>query len=168
MVKQAPLLIFALLLLTCSAFAQDFNAMTEEEIQALINQQVADAIAAQPPAQPTVITTQLDEDTRQTIDRLNNQINELKSSIEQLNLRFAQMSEHLDVQLASAVKDGKAHTTKEIERVTAEEREISQAYIKDVTNPVRMNIPSIAVFGVLTAIFLLWISRYYRPKGASE
>ena len=69
MFKQAPLLIFALLLLACPALAQDFNAMTGEEIQAMINQQVADAIAAQP-QQPTVITTQLDEDTRQTIDRL--------------------------------------------------------------------------------------------------
>jgi len=167
MFKQAPLLIFVLLLLACPALAQDFNAMTGEEIQAMINQQVADAIAAQP-QQPTVITTQLDEDTRQTIDRLNNQINDLKASIENLNLRFAQMSEHLDVQLASATKDGKTHTTREIERVIAEERVIAQAYIKEVTNPVRMNLPSIATFGVLTAIFLLWISRYYRPKGASE
>jgi len=167
MIKQAPLLIFALLLLACPAFAQDFNAMTGEEIQAMINQQVADAIAAQP-QQPTVITTQLDEDTRQTIDRLNNQINDLKASIENLNLRFAQMSEHLDVQLASAVKEGKTHTTKELERTLPMETKAVEEYVKEVTNPVRMNLPSIATFGVLTAIFLLWISRYYRPKGASE
>ena len=168
MFKQAPLLVFALLLLAAAVNAQDFNAMTEAEIQALINQQVADAIAAQPPAQPTIITAQIDEQTRQTIEKLDNQINELKTAIEQLNLRFAQMSEHLDVQLASATNEGKIHTTKELDKKLPIETEALRVYIKEVTNPVRMNLPAIAVFGVLTAVFLLWISRYYRPKGASE
>lgn len=152
-------------------FAQDFNGMSEDQVQAYIAEQVQQQVQAQQ-QQPQIITTQLDEQTRVTLTRLDGTINELtgeisslKTSNEQMNLRFAQMSEHFDTQLEDLLKQVKGYIDAQLSEKLPIETQKLMDYVYEVTNPVRMNLPAIAVFGMLTAVFLLWLSRYYQPKG---
>lgn len=154
------------LLLLCSfAAAQepDFNQMTPDELQEYItllqNNQV------QPQQAPLLVTVQIDEELRQSIDMLQTEVGQLKLTNERMQERFAQFVTDNKKNLDDAKTDIYNQTEIKINTSNEAQSKELKEWIRLQTNPVRMNLPVIGIFTMLTAIFLLWTSKLY--KGAS-
>jgi len=96
----------------------------------------------------------------------------LKIEVGQLKESNAGMQQKFNT-LAQSVKTDIEMSTENIilqvvaqteDRIVANNTTLKE-YVHEVTNPVRMNLPTIGVFAIVTTIFLLLIARTYNFRG---
>lgn len=161
--KWPILALAAFLLLLPLCFAQDLN-MTEEELNALIQQRIAESIPQQP-QQPVVVQQQPDEVLHQKVDLLVSELGELKAVNERLQEKFTTLSLEFDAKLSQAAEQIFSQVSADTETKIKASEERVMLFTREQTNPVRMNLPSIGVFLMAVALFLILIARTYSFKG---
>lgn len=150
---------FLLALLVQPVFALDVNTLTQTEFEAYIAQ-----IRNQTTA-PTPITVQLDAGLGEKLDAMQAELQANKQSMDRMQEKFAIMAADNKTSLENATDKiiADTETARFAEHNTL--RDELMTWIVERTNPLRMALPIIGVFFILTAVFLLWISRTYDFKG---
>jgi len=158
------LIIPIMLLLFGTVTAIDVNASDETELNAYIAQLIAEQ-QSNMPQQPVVVQIKSDESLNQKIELIISQLGELKATDDRMQEKFTTLVVDFDTKLAGTEERVAARQEAKLTEVTDEQTEAMKAYIREQTNPVRMNLPSIGVFLMATALFLILISRTYNFKG---
>ena len=148
------------LLLLCSLVAaEDVNtsSMTTEELQAYISSLQEQA----KPMQPMIVTIDIDDELRKNLDMLQNEVSQLKQTNERMQERFAQFVTDNKSNLDAMKTDTYNQTETRVRVITGEQTTELKEWTRLQTSPVRMNLPTVGVFFMLTAVFLLWTSKLY-------
>ena len=162
MTKKIIPVLALLLLFSTTVYAEDvdLSVMTPAEVQEYITE--LQNQTEQPQQQASVVTIRTDPELAQRLDLLQSELGDLKSSYNQMQERFNRLAQDT----GEAILEGNKQVVSEIEVITQDQITISNEEMKDYidyrTNPVRQNAPSIGVFLILTAAFLLWASRQYK------
>jgi len=154
------ILFFCMLLFIQSAAAQvpDINQMTPEELQAYIEQLQQET---EQPKMPIVVTVQIDEELKRSIDLLETEVGLLKLTNERMQERFAQFVTDNKENLDSTAQVVFNRVSEDTDGKLKNQSEELKEWIRLQTNPIRMNLPAIGAFLILSAVFLLWTSRIY-------
>jgi len=158
------IVIMAALMLFSPAAAQDLNSYSEAELNAYIAQLIAQQQSSIQ-QQPVVVQIKSDEALNQKIDLIVSQLGELKASSDRLQEKFGVMSTEFDAKLQAAEERIASRQEAKVDEATSGQTAVLQDYVREQTNPVRMNLPAIGVFLMATALFLIFISRTYNFKG---
>lgn len=160
MTKKILLLIAVTLLILSYAAAQDINAMTPEELQAYIQQLQAEQ---QPePIVQQVIVSQVDEELRQDIKLLVNELRDLKEANKRMEERFGKLVTDTDQKIQESELRTIDGVTKNVLGMFKVQEENFKEFVHAYTNPVRMNLPIVGVFLMMTGVFLLWAGKQYK------
>ena len=169
MTKIRPLVILLLLtLLAVPVIAEDTNAapvMTPEQLQQIL-EELREAQPVQQSQQPQVVTAQIDDSLRQTLELLKTEISAIKESNKRMEDRFNRLVSDTEQTIAASEKRTISQTTAnvilEVQRMFEMQEDRFKDFVDWKTNPIRMNLPIVGVFAMCTAAFLLWASRQYR------
>ena len=150
---------FMLLLLLQGAVAIDVNSLTQAEFDAYIY-----ALQNTAPAQPQVTMT-MDADLQRRFDLMQAELVDTKLAVTRMQEKFSILAqenrtEHEKTQ-ANILTQSKAERASENEILKNDLKE----HFTERTNPIRMSLPLIGIFFILTAVFLVWVARTYNFKG---
>lgn len=161
-INKAITAVFVLLL--CSLVsAVDLNTMSTSDVQAYIQALEAQKNLQQ---QPQIITVQMDAKMQTTIDKLEASMQSMERSNEQLNSRFAELATKQTSGMETLEGNIKKFVELEMDSQLAFYMEETKEYFRVMTNPIRMTLPQVAMFAILSAIFLLWTGKYYNKGGS--
>lgn len=160
-----------LLMLAGSVFAQvpDLNTMTQEEFEAFILEIQGQQVPQVPQLpQQTTVTIQVDEELKAKLDILTGEVGEMKEQMKRMQEKFNVLAG----ETKTTVEENSDRVIMEVginneATITLLLNQLAD-YIAYATNPIRMNLPAIGAFMMLTSAFLIYISRTYDFKGAKK
>jgi hypothetical protein len=150
---------FLLLFLLQGVFAIDVNSMTQAEFDAYI------LSIMQPAPVQQQITATMDAEMQQQFDIMKTELAETRQAVSRMQEKFAVLAQENKVNTEAASERIIAETKQERANEIAQLKAELQAFIAERTNPIRMSLPLIGVFFILTAAFLLYVARTYNFKG---
>lgn len=158
-----PLIVLAtFLLLLPLCLGLDLNNMTEAEFNAYVTALIAERVDSQ---QPVIIQQEPDEVLHQKVDLLVVELGGMKAVNERLQEKFTTLSLEFDAKLTLLGEQLFSQIAGDTEAKIKGSEERVMVFVREQTNPVRMNLPSIGVFLMATALFLIFIARTYSFKG---
>ena len=150
--------------------AQDFNAMTTEELQAMVAQQQALLSVQQQQIDQklnTVIIT-VDDEFRQAITLLKSEMASLKESNQRMEDRFNRLVEDTAENIEASEQRTIVAVTAKVQGALNEGLSQTLDRIQELTNPVRIGLPIIGTLLMFTGCFLLWAARQYKLTGGRK
>ncbi|HUV71603.1 MAG TPA: hypothetical protein VMW25_01205 [Clostridia bacterium] len=155
-------IVFSFLLLALflqAASAIDVNSMSQAEFDAYIL-----SVQQSVPVQQQVSVT-MDSEMQKQFDIMRTELAETRQAVSRMQEKFAVLAQdnksNIDAATEKIIAETNAARAKEISVLKSEQ----QAFLTERTNPIRMSLPLIGVFCILTAAFLLYVARTYNFKG---
>lgn len=156
MARQLIALAFALLVISVGVYGEDVNAPvaatpTTAELQAMIA-----AIQAQSAiARAEIVTVRMDAETSQLFDRLEDKMLAIEQKLTVIEDRFMQLKNDMSDKIDSSATNTTQVIDASVNEKIAELNTETKQYIRDMTNPIRINLPNFALWLMVTAAFML-------------
>ena len=158
MIKKFCVVVLAFMFICAGVYAADINAtdgsmaaITPDELAAALAKLQAETAAAR----AEIITVRMDDETRQLFARLEDKIMLLEQKLIVIEDRFMLLKNDLSDKIESTAASSASLISSDNSKQIAELNKETKQYVRDMTNPIRINLPNFALWLMVTALFML-------------
>jgi len=167
MFKKAGFLILIALFFVPFAFAEDINS--PQPTPAELQQMIADLKGEVAQSRAQIVTVQIDQSTQQLLQVLEDKMVAVEQKLDKVEERFLtlrkELSDKIDNLEKVVVAQVETNTNVKIDEAKKEIEDNTRA----MTNPIRINLPNLGLWMMVTAAFMLFAGlRHKTAKAAAE
>jgi len=152
MVKHLIMLALAIFLVSACVHAADANtAITQEEMQALL----AEIRGSAADAKTEIVIARMDTEMRDLFNKLEGKMTSVEQKVTTFEERFVAMKNELSTKIESSATLTETNIETKMNTKISESHTETQQYVRDMTNPIRINLPNLALWLMVTALFML-------------
>ena len=152
MVKHLVMLALAIFLVSASVQAADINStVTLAELQ----QTLDDLEAVTQTVRTDIVTVRLDMETQQLFTKLDAKMSAMEQRLNVFEERFISLKGDISDKIESSSQLTISGVNTATDTKINESHTETQRYVRDMTNPIRINLPNLALWLMVTALFML-------------